>query len=396
MAITSITIDGASVALADVVEDITITHGRPDITSQGVPSTCQFTVLVDRTDPMPAAIGDPVTVAAYSVPRFTGTVTYIELTHVGDLALARIDATGYLDRLDRLVTGTSAFAEETVTSRVDGVMAATGLTYSVSSDDTTTLIAEAADPVTVRQYLQTLCQAVGATMCDLPDGTILWETYARRTRNYTSGSWSDATGTWADNTQAWQASRQPLELPAAAVVWEPVWYLRQDVIVNSVTIAYGTADPKAETTDTDTASITAYGERAAYLDTPIKNLTDAQARAGNILTAQASPHWNIGQVTVLVEDLDTTTRTAVLNLESGDRVILNGLPMAAPDSLYYGVVEGWTEVHDPTGHRITLNLSDPRYSYAMAQWSDVSGALTWAGVSTTVTWADIVLAADLI
>jgi hypothetical protein len=266
----------------------------------------------------------------------------------------------------------------------------------VSNDDGTVLLAEAAEAVTVREYLQTLCQTVGATMCDLPDGTILLETYTRRSSNYTGGSWGMADGTWADNTQTWGTAREPLELPSDGVVWEPTWYLRQETVINDVTVAYGSNDPKDETNDTDAASITAYGRRAVYLDTSIKNLADAQARAASILTAQALPHWNIGSVTVLVDNLDAGTRAEVLALESGDRVILNGLPQAAPDGLYFGVVEGWTETHTPDGHRITLNLSDPRFSYAMTDWAGVDIALAWSGVNVNVTWSDIVLATDLV
>lgn len=399
-AITAITIDGSPVTLADVENSITITHGRGDISNSGQPSTCRLAILLDTTDPIPATIGSTLTVEAHSTPRFTGTVTAVTVTHdgshVGYVTRCSIDAVGYLDRLDRLVTGTADFLEETFEDRATGILAATGLTYAVSNDDGTILIAETAEAVTVREYLQKLCVTVGATMCDLPDGTILLETYTRREANYTGGAWADATGTWADNTQTWGSGRSALELPSDAVEWEPVWMLRQDTIVNDVTVAYGSNDPKDTVTDTDAASVTAYGKRSAYLDTGIKNLADATARAAAILTAQALPHWNIDRLTVLVDDLDVTTRDAVLALESGDRVIINNLPQAAPEGLYFGVVEGWTETHTPIGHRITLNLSDPRFSYAMVPWSDVSGSLTWGTANVNVTWSDAVLASDLI
>lgn len=399
-AITAITLDGSPVTLADVENSITITHGRGDITSSGQASTCRLAILLDSSDAIPATIGSTLAVEAHSTPRFTGTVTGVSITHegstVGYVTRCTIDAVGYLDRLDRLVTATADFVEETFETRATAILAATGLTYAVSNDDGTILLAEPADPVTVREYLQKLCVTVGATMCDLPDGTILLETYTRRESNYTGGSWGQADGTWADNGQTWGSSRIALELPADAIEWEPVWSLRQDTIVNDVTVAYGANDPKDTVTDSDTASITAYGKRSAYLDTGIKNLADASARAAAVLTAQALPHWNIDRITVLVDELDITTRAEVLALESGDRVILNNLPQAAPDGLYFGVVEGWTETHSPLGHRLTLNLSDPRFSYAMAAWADVSGALTWGTTNPSVTWSDAVLASDLI
>lgn len=398
-AVTAVTIAGSPVALGDVEWSLSISHGRPDISVLGQASTCSLTVLLDESGAIPAAIGDTVTVTAHDVPRFTGTVTAVELkhdgSHVGHITRCNITATGYLDRLDRLVTALTDFVEETFEDRAIGILDATGLTYAISNDDGTVLVAEVANPVSVREYLQNLCYTVGATLCDLPDGTILLETYTRREANYTGGAWAIAAGTWADNPQAWGTTREALELPADAIVWEPTWLLRQDTIINEVTVAYGSNDPKDETTETDAASVAAYGKRSIYLDTGIKNLADAEARAGAILTAQAAPHWNIGTCTVLMDSLDATTLEAVQALESGDRVLLTSLPMAAPDSLYLGVVEGWTETHTPDGYRLTLNLSDPRFSYAMAQWSDISGALTWAAANPTATWADVVLATDI-
>jgi hypothetical protein len=97
-----------------------------------------------------------------------------------------------------------------------------------------------------------------------------------------------------------------------------------------------------------------------------------------------------------MDTLDAPTLALVLAIESGDRIDLADLPQPAPDDTYYGVVEGWTEMYSPAGHILTLALSDPRYSYAMAEWADVSGALAWTGVAPALAWYDAVLPADLV
>jgi len=59
-----------------------------------------------------------------------------------------------------------------------------------------------------------------------------------------------------------------------------------------------------------------------------------------------------------------------------------------------GVLEGWTETYTIDGYRLTLALSDPRYSYAMLQW-DEAGAADWQNVPITTTWSDVILQSDL-
>jgi hypothetical protein len=291
------------------------------------------------------------------------------------------------------------FAEATFVDRATDILNATGMTYAISQDDGTILLADAADAnidTTVRDYLQGLCATVGATMTDLPDGTILLETYTRRAANYTGGSWAMSDIAWADYEGTWGSARVPVALPANAVMWEPSWVLRRDVIVNDVTVAYGANDPKDVAHDSDSISIAKYGQYDVYLDTTMKLLADAQDRAAAVLTAQAKPHWNMSDVIVMLDQLDTTALTDVMNLENGDRVLITGLPAASPSGSYLGVVEGWSHDIAPDAHTLTLHLSDPRYSFAMAEWGDVSGSLTWSAVRAGATWSDIVLPTDLI
>lgn len=393
MSLSSVTLAGASISLTDVVANVSISHGRTDIAQPGTASTCTLTVVIDQNDAIPATVGDDLVIQSHSVDRFTGTVSAVSLDHHSDgTTFVNVTAVGTLDLLTFINTGLDGFSEESFETRADAILNDTGLPYMISSDDATTLVAEDALATTAAQYLTNLCAAVGATMCDLPDGNILLQTYTMRLEDYAPDAWSDASGTWSAATGSWRPLRQLVELPPTAVTWEPIWNLRTDTIVNDVTITYGSADPQDTVTDTDTTSVSVYGKRSAYLSTGIKTQSVAEARAGNILTAQASPRWRISDATVLVDELDTTTRAKVLDIVSGDRVILDGLPGAAPDILYFGIVEGWTETHTPEGHRLTLYLSDPRYSYAMAPWSD-AGSATWSAAIPS--WSDAVLASDL-
>lgn len=393
MSLSSVTLAGASITLTDVVANVSISHSRTDISQPSTASRCTLSILIGETDAIPATVGDPLVVQSHSIDRFTGTVSEVSLDHYpGGTTIVTVTAVGNLELLTFLNTGLDGFSEESFETRADSILDASGLAYLISSDDATTLTAEDAQATTAAQYLTNLCAAVGATMCDLPDGNVLLQTYTKRLEDYSPDTWADGSGAWSAQTGSWRPLRQLVELPGNAVTWEPLWHLRTDTIVNDVTITYGSAEPQATVTDTDTTSVSVYGKRSAYLTTSIKLEATATARAGNILTAQASPRWRISDATVLVDELDTATRAKVLDIVSGDRVILDSLPGSAPDILYFGIVEGWTETHTPEGHRLTLYLSDPRYSYAMVPWAD-AGSATWS--AAVPTWSDAVLASDL-
>jgi hypothetical protein len=76
-------------------------------------------------------------------------------------------------------------------------------------------------------------------------------------------------------------------------------------------------------------------------------------------------------------------------------VTLENLPQPAPETYYFGIVEGWGEVYTPEQHILTLSLSDPRYSLATIPWNDVDGALEWEDVPAALKWFETITSRDL-
>ena len=132
------------------------------------------------------------------------------------------------------------------------------------------------------------------------------------------------------------------------------------------------------------------------LTTQLSDPLDASDRAGAIITAQSEPRYDLQQIQIFVDLLTTPQRTAVLGLISGDRVQINSLPEPAPITQFLGIVEGWSEQYTDQGHVLTLSLSDPRYSYAMAQWISVDPTLIWGNVNASIQWYNVVLPDDLL
>ena len=177
-------------------------------------------------------------------------------------------------------------------------------------------------------------------------------------------------------------------------MWTPTWTQTLEALINDVTVTYGSTGQSEEQSE-DAISIGLYERRSYTLDTRLRFDSDAQARAGAILIAQANPLWNLGQISVYVDLLGTTDRDRVLALVSGSTVIVNDLPEPAPFNQFQGIVEGWGETYTPGQHIITFSISDPRYSYQTVTWSEIDVALIWGDVNVDVEWYNVVNAGDL-
>ncbi|CAB4180055.1 hypothetical protein UFOVP1214_18 [uncultured Caudovirales phage] len=408
--ITSVTINSVNLDLNDVILDVIITHGRGAITDEGRPSTLDMRIFATGQITVPYTLGQLVNVKANSTNRFTGYITDMAISHSttidGQPPMTIIDVTavGKLANLSRFYSDTTRPAEDLQT-RVDAILTATGLTYAAQADPNYALLevlAANAQLQDARTQLDTLNDWTGGTLYDKPDGTVVFESYTRRGYNYATAAWEDMPLDWDNTTLDWISQYAPgssaptaVTLPVTAVVWEPRWYATASTIVNDVTVSYGAADPQLDFQDTDAASIAAFGSRAIKITTGLSDVGDAANRASLVLTAQATERWTLGGVEILMETLTAPQLTAVMALTSGDRVIVTNLPSPGPIGQFLGVLEGWTETYTIDGYRLTLALSDPRYSYAMLQWNQ-AGTADWANVPIATTWSDVILQSDLV
>ena len=411
MSVTAIRVNGTALNLADVAYAVTVSHGRNDVTASPEPGLAQLDLLITGDAAIPVTLGDTLEVDAYNTTRFTGTVSDMALEHMPPVGrnspMTRLTITGIgpLARLGRLYAGAAGFPAQDLDIRVAAILDTTGLTYIAETDPDIALNAYDPNYDSVSSLLAELCEWTGATVYDMPDGSIRFESYTRRGYDYTNAVWSDyltetwpdLLGTWSNQTSPGSAAPTPVALPADGVVWEPTWQTTANTILNDVTVTYGTADPQLTQQVTDTASIALFDRRAVELTTGLANNYDATRRAQLVITSQAAERWQLGQVTVLLDQLTAGQRTSVLALREGARVLLTSLPEPNPQNTdqFVGVVEGWTDQYVDGFHTTTISLSDPRYSYAVISWAEAPAAATWGGVPVTKTWADIILPADL-
>lgn len=415
--IPTVFVNGVALDLEGVEYRITVSHGRNDITSAPAPSDATMTLLGFLS--IPVVISDVVEIESYGVTRFTGRVTDTVLTHdynpngptlgVGDTCyVARLDVTliGNLSLLGLKYVGAAGYDLELLNDRVENILTDANVSYTNNSDPLMTQEALAAldGGYSALDLLTTLGSQTGGTVCDLPDGAVLWESYSRRGYGYNPAHWDDidVLDTWDDVPYVWadiydRVDTAPLtvELPHTSVAWSPVWRNTSQTILNEVTVIYGPTQTTSET-DTDPASIITHGRRAFTLSTQLHESTDAQSRASAIISTQSEPRYAVQSVEVLVETLTDPTRASLLDVISGSKVGIDQLPQPAPIDDFVGVCEGWAETYTPGLHRLVLSLSDPRFSYQVVRWEEISAVLTWADVDLTVQWYNVVTAADLV
>jgi hypothetical protein len=399
MTIYAVLINDVALDLGSVEYNVQITHGRSDVKSPPEASTAQ--VIIRGSAGIDIQPGDELRIGAYTgICRFRGSVTDLRVEHLSTTpptTVTTVTGIGYLARLGMLTTGEDAYGKETTRERVDAIMTPTGINYLNAADDTLELASNNDPGVTpILAYLQTLAEWSGGTYFDDCRGRVIFEDYGGRGIAGNSGIWENLPEPWSFYTTAWSTfptNNAAHIIPGPAIAWSPTWTKNLQTIINDLEIEYGNNNLYELE---DTASIAAYGRRKYDLATELHGLTDAQARAAQILGAQAQPLWNLGQITVLMDRLTTDERNDTLALLNGSRVIINDLPQGSPYTQFQGIVEGWSETYLPGEHLLTLSLSDPRASYEACAWEDVSVTLEWSEVRNTVAWYSVVNPDDLL
>jgi hypothetical protein len=399
--VTHIIIGGVSLDLADVEYQISVTHGRNDIKSQPEASTA--VIALRGSEGVAIDLAATVDITTYGFRRFTGEVTDLAITHLSSTpptAITTITCIGNLSNLGSRITGASGYASETVYSRAEEILTDSGETFlngGTTSLELYSVSAGNAQPQTCLDGLQALAEWSGGTYFDTPEGYVVFESYGNRGSTAFPGAWGAQINTWAEAEASWDSypsTTAATSLPSNGVIFTPAWTQNQVSIINDATVSHGSSPSYHQATDA--TSIATYGRRALTLETGLKANADAISRANAILLAQAYPLWNLGNISIYVDQLTVPERDQVLALISGSSVLVNDLPQPAPFEQFLGLVEGWSETYTPGQHILTLSISDPRYSYQTVTWGEVSPTLQWGDVDPTLIWYNVVTADDLI
>ena len=396
----TMTLNGAAIDMGTVEFNTTIMHGRSAVTDVPTASNAQL-VIRGAAGPV-MEISDTLSISFNGQPRFTGKISDIDVSFTGTnppTAVTTVTGMGNLAELGLTDVGAGGYVQETVRQRVESILVASGVTFLNGGDANITLKAVPAINAVIKTAwngIADLATQSGATFFDTPDGTVVFEDYGNRGQTTLSGIWSQQATTWANTPGTWASIAPGINgttVDGAGIILSPTWTKQLEPLINDITVTYGT---NASTQQTDSASIALYGRREYLLDTTIRDNHDASIRAGQVITAQANPLWNLGQISILVNLLDAATTTAVMELISGSLLRIFNLPAQGPYDDYTGIVEGWADSYAGGNHTLTLSISDPRFSYQILKWSDVIPNITWGEVYDQTRWFEVKSNNDLV
>jgi hypothetical protein len=129
---------------------------------------------------------------------------------------------------------------------------------------------------------------------------------------------------------------------------------------NRLNITYHTSGSVTATyTDEDAVSQTAYGVFESSYDTFLSGSAQAASLATNLLSQYAQPRYRVNRVVFDLQGLDTNSKTDVLSMEMGDRVLVTYRPSDVGEPLNRTCLIDAIE-HDvtPSRHFVTMALTD--------------------------------------
>jgi hypothetical protein len=169
---------------------------------------------------------------------------------------------------------------------------------------------------------------------------------------------------------------------------------RSGDIRNQITLKYK-ENSTLEVTDSDAASILAYGPLAQIITTTIENQTDAEDQAAFYLGLRSYPQANFRQITFELTnpEIDDADRDSLINIFMGLPLRINDLPLNMAAGTYLGFVEGWTWRAAYNTVSVTAILSPLAFSLQAMQWQDVLPAEQWNTISGSLDWATALVVA---
>jgi hypothetical protein len=380
-----------------------ISHGRGAVGDGPTASTCTLALV---TPTMPdLAPGDRIRVVGDTVPRFTGTITDLSLTHIdqraGREALVNVTAIGAVATLGARDIGEQPWPVQSTAERAINILTAAAVPFLVQGDHDIRVNVLDVDRRSALDVIGDLATDAGAAVFDTPTGEVVFQHYTSRAQSWQWFRWADQppTATWDTQTERWAdmvvvspAAPLPIPVDACWVVWEPTWETSSENIINHVTVEYGPTPEEGERpahTSSNPGSIARYGRRHTFLGGGIFDQHSAAERAGMILGIHSMPRWNIASLDILLRE--TGDPFPFLALRCGDKLHLQSVPAPSPEPSPVLIVEGWTHLLDGDNVTLTLYVSDPLYSYAGIIWAALPPAEPrWMDVPPALVWTDAI------
>jgi hypothetical protein len=407
----SVKVNGSTVTGA-TLSGLTITSGRTDIYSQPIAGYCNLTLLETAEASVPFEINDAVTIEVQD-----STATYVNLFggFITDLAITvdisgssattqriNIIAVGALARLNRAVY-VGNFPHQFDGDRILELLST--VLFDQWNEVPAAETWNGYDPLVQWQDAENSGLGEIDTPGDyeLHSESNLNDTVYNLAASFANSGlgylYEDAQGRigYADSTHRseYLAAEGYVELdgndaigPALSIV------KRAGDVRNSITLSYGSSGNQS-VTDSDSASISLYGQLATTIDTTLRNQNDAEDQAEFYLEIRAYPQFALRQITfpVASPEIPDGERDDLLNVFMGEALNITNLPANMVGGEFQGFVEGWTWTASLNRLDLTMNLSPLAFSLQAFRWNSVPVTESWNTISPTLDWLNATIVA---
>lgn len=376
---------GPTIDLSCLVDEVQVTHGRDDTTSQPEAPSCTLALSRDETGdfhlPPEVEIAAEIVVETATSfgthRRFVGKITDIALgwAEAGSETPfdgeGQIVCTGLLDDTARRVVGDVPWAQELDGARVSRIMAAAGVVLNPANSDpgTVQILARDIDSQPALDLARDVAESASG---------MVWQTAAGEIR-------------YADAAHR-RGVPSSLTLDACDILVTPTWRRNLDGLINDISLGYGVAPEGGEqprVLAVNQASKDKFGEYGFSVTTQLAAQADAEAMASLLMGRNSTPVWVMAALPVDTAGLSDAEYDALLSMDLHALLTLTGLPSisTAPTTATLWL-EGWHETLYAGGHDLELVVSGYCRTAPPPRWDDVDPAWTWDTMPASLTWDD--------
>jgi hypothetical protein len=404
----SIFINSTLVDPSIVIDNISVTMGRPNILEQPSPGYARLTLWTTADTAIDVALSQELqimieTPSAGDTSIFNGIISDIgielaEYGDIGNITTYTLTAVGPLASLNHKLAGSLGYAKEFEGTRILNILTEAFLTEwdDVSAGLTWT---DLPDGVTWDSYdgVNNAIVTSLATDIDTPgiyelkaytDGDANALTLAQEAAQSGFGVLSErGDGSLHYDDYSARAGFTALNLTEDDILASGLKTAAQwSEIVNDVTVTYRAGEANSR----DEQSIILYGQLSGTRATTLHNLSDAESQADLFREARSFPRVYPEQFVIPLHSptVSDATRNALADVYCGLPITTSDLPIVF-GTTFEGYVEGWSWAIRQKQAILTLIASAQSETYPSIVWYQIPSGTTWTAYPNLVKWEDL-------
>ncbi len=392
----SVFINSTLVDPSIVIDDISVTMGRPNILEQPSPGYARVILWTTADNAIDVSLSQELqikieTPSAGDTSIFNGIISDIGIQladygDIGNITTYTLTAVGPLASLNHKLAGSVGYPKEFEGDRILSILTEAFLTEwdDVSATLTWTDLPDGTTWDSYDGVNNTLVTSL-ATDIDTPgvyelkaytDGDANALTLAQEAAQSGFGVLSErGDGSLHYDDYSARAGFTPLTLTEDDILASGLKTAAQwSEIVNDVTVTYRAGEANSR----DEQSIILYGQLSGTRATTLHNLVDAESQADLFLEARSFPRVYPEQFVIPLHSPTVTdaTRNALADVYCGLPITTSDLP-AVFGTTFEGYVEGWSWAIRQKQAILTLIASAQSETYPSIVWYQIPSGTTW-------------------